>query len=520
MSDEIMTAEGRTDDPEDGAYAALRRELRSIETFASIGALLGWDQETMMPAAAASLRAEQAATVGQLVHDRKTSSEFADLLAAAEEEAAPGGDAETLVNLREIRHDFEKATRIPTSLVREFAEVTTMAQFEWRGARERDDFAAFAPWLEKVIDLNRRKSAALATDDDPDPYDPLLGDFEPGMRAAEIERIFTDLRTRLTPLIAGIAESGRSPDDRIDRIHIPIDRQAAFNRRIAERIGFDFGAGRLDTSTHPFCQGIGPGDTRLTTRYREDGFFDALSSTLHEAGHGIYEQRLPKAERMGEPMGEAASLGIHESQSRLWENLVGRSRAFWTWALPEARAAFSPSLDDIDVDEVYRALNRVEPNLIRVDSDEATYNLHIMLRFDLERGLLSGDLTVRDLPAAWNDRIRADLGLEVPDDRRGCLQDVHWSMGAFGYFPTYTLGNLYAAQLWDALRAHIPDLDNRLAEGDFTDLRAWLTREIHVWGRHFTAPELCERATGRPLSADPFISYLTEKLTPLYQLGG
>jgi carboxypeptidase Taq len=500
------------------AYTALRRELRETETLSSIGALIGWDQETYMPPAGTTLRAEQAALVGQLVHERRTSARFADLLTAAEAEVAPSGDGEAIVNLREIRRDFGNATKIPTSLVREFAEVTTMAQFEWRGARERSDFSAFAPWLEKVVDLNRQKADALKTADTPERYDALLDSFEPGMRTAEIVRVFSDLRGKLTPLIAAIADSGRLPDNRIQRIQIPIEKQARFNQSIAEAIGFSFAAGRLDVSTHPFCQGIGPGDTRLTTRYRDDAFFDALSSTLHEGGHGIYEQRLPKADRMGEPLSEAASLGIHESQSRLWENLVGRSKSFWNWALPEAQDAFAPSLDTVTVDEVYGALNRVEPNLIRVDSDEATYNLHIMLRFDLERALLDGDLRVHDLPAAWNDRIRADLGLEVPDDRMGCLQDVHWSIGALGYFPTYTLGNLYAAQLWEAIQRHIPALDGQLARGDFGELRDWLTREIHIHGRRYTAPELCERATGTPLTAEPFMAYLEGKLKPLYGL--
>jgi carboxypeptidase Taq len=471
-----------------------------------------------MPPAATPLRAEQAALISQLVHDRRTSSRFAELLAAAEEEVAAGGDEEALANLREVRRDFETSTKFPASLVRDFAEVTTMAQFEWRGARERNDFAAFAPWLNRVIELNRRKAEALRTEETPGLYDALLDSYEPGMRTAEIIRIFTDLRGRLIPLISAIADSGRLPDNRIQKIRIPIADQAAFNRRVAERIGFDFQAGRLDTSTHPFCQGVGPGDTRLTTRYREDSFFDALSSTLHESGHGIYEQRLPKSERMGEPLSEAASLGIHESQSRLWENFVGRSRAFWGWALPEAKTVFSPSLNDVTVDEVYGTLNRVEPNLIRVDSDEATYNLHIMLRFDLERALLEGDLAVADLPTAWNDRIRSDLGIEVPDNRMGCLQDVHWSMGAIGYFPTYTLGNLYAAQLWEALASQIPTLDEQLQAGDFEELRGWLTQKIHRWGRRFTAPELCERATGKPLTADPFMAYLEGKLRPLYGL--
>jgi carboxypeptidase Taq len=502
--------------PGPSAYEELRRHLREAEVFASIGALLGWDQETMMPPAATPLRAEQASLLSQLVHERRTSAEFGDLLARAEDELGPDADPAEVANLREIRRSYDNAVKIPTSLVRAFAETTTVAQYEWRAAREKSDFASFAPWLEKVVDLNREKAACLASADSTDPYDALLDDFEPGMKTADIVRIFTDLRGRLTPLIAEIADAPFGPSDRIQRVAIPIERQAAFNRSVAARIGFDFDAGRLDTSTHPFCQGIGHGDTRITTRYREDAFFDALSSTLHEAGHAIYEQNLPKSERMGEPLGEPTSLGIHESQSRMWENLVGRSRAFWTWVLPEAKAALGDALADADVDEVFGAMNVVRPNLIRVDSDEATYNLHIMLRFDLERAMLSGDLAIRDVPAAWNDRIRSDLGCEVPDDRRGCLQDVHWSMGAFGYFPTYTLGNLYAAQLWSAIHAALGDLDDRIARGEFTEIRAWLIREIHRHGRRFSAPDLCERATGAPLSADHFMRYLEGKLRPLY----
>ncbi len=498
------------------AYDDLRRELREAEVFSSVVALLGWDQETMMPPAATPLRAEQAALLSQLIHERRTSARFGDLLARAEDEIGPDADPAEIANLREIRRSYDNAVKIPTSLVRAFAETTTVAQYEWRAARERSDFAAFAPWLEKVVDLNRQKAACLATPDSSDPYDALLDDFEPGMKTADIVRIFTDLRGRLAPLIAEIASSASGPSDRVQRISIPIERQAAFNRGVAARIGFDFEAGRLDTSTHPFCQGVGQGDTRITTRYREDAFFDALSSTLHEAGHGIYEQNLPKSERMGEPLSEPTSLGIHESQSRMWENLVGRSRPFWTWALPEAKSAFGGVLDEVDVDEVFGAMNVVRPNLIRVDSDEATYNLHIMLRFDLERAMLSGDLATRDVPAAWNDRILSDLGCTVPDDRRGCLQDVHWSMGALGYFPTYTLGNLYAAQLWSSIREEIGDLDDLIARGDFGELRSWLIREIHRHGRRYTAPELCEQATGAPLTADHFMRYLEGKLRPLY----
>jgi carboxypeptidase Taq len=500
------------------AYDELRRELREIELFASSAALLSWDQETMMPPNATPLRAEQIAVLSQLVHERRTSASFGDLLARSEADDDVTSDPVAAANLRELRRGYDKAVRIPSSLVREFAETTTHAQQAWKRARQDSDFATFSPWLEKIVDLTRRKSEYLSDADTADLYDPLIDDYEPGTTTADIVVVFDDLRTRLAPLIREIAASGRRPSDRIHRIPIPIERQAAFNRQVAEHIGFDFGAGRLDTSTHPFCQGIGPGDTRLTTRYREEGFFDALSSTLHEAGHGMYEQNLPKAQKLGQPLSDSVSLGIHESQSRLWENLLGRSRAFWQWALPEAQRAFAPALDGIDIDEVYGAMNLVEPNLIRVDSDEATYNLHIMLRFDLERAMISGDLAIQDLPGAWNERIRTDLGIDVPDDRRGCLQDVHWSIGALGYFPTYTLGNLYAAQFWSTIRAQVPDLDDRVSRGDFAPLLDWLVREIHVHGRRFTAPDLCERITGTSLSATHFVDYLEAKLRPLYGL--
>jgi len=500
------------------AYDELRRELRETEVFSTIGALLSWDQETMMPTDGTTLRAEQASLLSQVVHDRRTSPRFGDLLARSEEAARGVADEEMAANLREIRRDYDRSVKLPTALVREITEVTTHAQVAWRGAREKSDFGAFAPWLEKVVSLTRAQANCLATPDTADLYDVLLDEYEPGARTADIVGVFDDLRSRLAPLIRDIAAASRKPSDRILDMKMPIERQKALNRRIAERIGFSFSAGRLDTSTHPFCQGVGPGDTRLTTRYREDALFDALSSTLHECGHGLYEQRLPKAEKLGEPLSEPVSLGIHESQSRLWENIVGRSRSFWQWALPEARREFGEVLDGVEVEEIFGAMNIVRPNLIRVDSDEATYNLHIMLRFDLERAMLSGDLSIADLPTAWNDRVRSDLGLDVPDDRHGCLQDVHWSMGAIGYFPTYSLGNLYAAQFWVAIREQIAGVDAQIAGGDFGGLFGWLVESIHQHGRRYTAPDLCRRVTGKSLTADPFMAYLEGKLRPLYAL--
>jgi carboxypeptidase Taq len=397
------------------------------------------------------------------------------------------------------------------------AETSSRAMHVWREAREKNDFGMFAPWLERTVALNRRLAEALGWPDGGVPYDALLDAYEPGMTTAELTRTFDALRAGLAPLIRGVAERGAHPDTSWQRTPLPVDAQVAFNREMVRRMGFDLDAGRLDVSAHPFCEGVGPGDTRMTTRYAPEQFFSALSGTMHECGHGLYEQNLPKDTRFGQPLAEAASVGIHESQSRMWENLVGRSRPFWEWALPAIRQAFGPTeLDRIDVETAYRGMNVVRPNLIRIESDEATYNLHIMLRFDLERAMLSGDLKPADVPGAWNERVKADLGLDVPDDARGCLQDIHWSMGAFGYFPTYTLGNLYAAQFWGTLREALPGLDDDLRRGEFGGLLAWLKENVHRHGRRFTAPELCERITGRRLSHEPLLAYLREKLAPIY----
>jgi len=490
-----------------------------VATLASASSIVGWDQETYMPPKAAALRGDQIAALSSIVHERRTSPRLGELLAACEADAALTADAATAANLREMRRDYDRATKLPPALVRDFAETSSRAMNAWRDARERSDFAAFSPWLEKVVRLNRERAEALGFSPGGEPYDALLDEFEPGMTTAEIRRTFDALRAGLAPLIQAVAASGAGPDTSWQRVRVPVERQAAFTRDLVARMGFDLGAGRIDVSTHPFCDGIGPGDTRLTNRYAEDAFPSALSGTMHETGHALYEQNLPKEARFGQPLGEAASTGIHESQSRMWENFVGRSRPFWEWALPALRAAFCvPELDALQVEDAYRGVNVVRPTLVRIESDEATYNLHIMLRFDLERALLSGELSVADLPAAWNDRVRADLGLEVPDDRLGVLQDIHWSMGAFGYFPTYTLGNLYAAQLWETIRQALPDLDDGVRRGEFGALLEWLRANVFAHGRRYTAPELCERITGRRLSHEPLLRYLEAKVRPIYGL--
>lgn len=501
------------------AYDELRGLLKERATLSSVVALLGWDQETMMPRKAAPFRAQEISMLGTLAHRKATDPRVGELLAACEADPQLAADPEATANLREIRWDYERALRLPPELVAEIGETGSLAMEAWKEARERSDFSEFLPWLEKQIRLNLRKAECYGTPEGGEPYDALLEDYEPGMTSAELERIFEPLREALVPLIEDLTGSENPPSEAPAKVRLPLDLQQGFNRIVLERLGFDMNAGRLDISTHPFSTGLAPGDTRITTRYREDGFLEALGSTMHEAGHGLYEQGLPKSKLHGQPLGDAASLGIHESQSRLWENQVGRSLAFWKWALPEAKRTFGAPLEPFSAEELYGAVNTVRPNLIRVESDEATYNLHVMLRFDLERAMIRGELAASDLPGAWNERIKKDLGLDVPGDREGCLQDIHWSMGSFGYFPTYSLGNLYAAQLWEATTAALPDLQEQIGRGEFGALLDWLRESVHAHGRRFPASELCLRVTGQPLGHEALMRHLDGKLRPIYSVG-
>jgi carboxypeptidase Taq len=502
------------------AYAQLTARLREVATLGSVGGLLGWDQETYMPPSGASSRAAQASLLARLAHERLTDPRVGELLAACEADPSLNAEGtETAANLRGIRRDYDKATRVPGDLVAELARAGSEAQDVWKHARANSDFRAFAPSLTTMIELSRRKAECLGVPEGGELYDALLDEYEPDARSAEIEAVFGPLRDRLSAFIADVRENGTPPKTDFMSRPIPVGRQHAFGQAVLAAMGFDFGAGRLDVTTHPFCSGLAAGDTRLTTRYAEDNFADALTSTMHEGGHGLYEQGLPKGgEHAGLPLSSSVSLGIHESQSRMWENFVGRSAPFWRWALPLANKHFDGALSDVTVGQVVAAMNTCTPSLIRVESDEPTYNLHVMIRFGLERAMVRGDLSINDLPGAWNDRYRELLGVEVPDDRRGCLQDVHWSFGLIGYFPTYSLGNLYAAQLWETINEAIPDLDAQMARGEFGALLAWLRENIHRHGRRYTASELCERATGKPLSADPLMRHLERRVKPAYGL--
>ena len=498
-------------------YDELIELTKEATLLSASAALLSWDQQTMMPGGGLEYRSRQLAQLASLHHRAVTDPRVGECLAACESDRDLMADPSSppAVNVREIRRQYDRQRKLPTALVRELAQTTSLAQHEWAEARKDSDFARFRPWLEKVVELTRRAAECLEWPPDGEPWDALAEDYEPGCTAAEVEAVFTPLRKRLAPLIADLTESKRKPSDEFNRLELPIDRQEEFVRFVSKQIGFDYDRGRLDRSTHPFCSGTHCHDVRLTTRFHESNVNDALGSTMHESGHGIYEQGLP-SEHIGTPMGMSVSLGIHESQSRLWENQVGRSRAFWTWCSPKLEDFFGSAVASLRPDDVYGAANIVKPDFIRVEADEATYNMHIMVRFQIERALMNGKLAVADVPIAWNEAYKSYLGLDVPDDRRGCLQDIHWSSGSIGYFPTYTLGNLYAAQFFEKACGDIPDLFGQFERGEFGALRAWLKEKIHSHGQRYRAGDLCEHVTGEPVSADPLMRHLQGKLRPLY----
>ncbi|MBC03284.1 MAG: carboxypeptidase M32 [Phycisphaerae bacterium] len=499
------------------AYSQLVALGREAGLLKSMEGLLGWDQETTMPPGGAEYRATQLALLARLAHERLSSDEMGELISAAESSIDIEADTVEAANVRAWRRDHDRAVKLPSSLVEEQAATASAAQHEWAEARKDSDFRRFLPWLEKTVELTRRQAECYGWAEDGEPWDALAEDYEPGCTAAGVAEVFGPLRDRLKSLLDELMGASVRPSGRLDELELPQDQQMAFVRDVAGNLGFDFTRGRLDRSTHPFCGGSHCDDVRMTTRFHSGMIIDALGSTMHEAGHGLYEQGIP-FEHIGTPCGSSVSLGIHESQSRMWENQVGRSRSFWEWCTPRLAGHFGDVVSEIDVEAAYQCANRVAPGFIRVEADEATYNMHIMIRFELERDLMTGNLQPADLPGAWNEKYRDYLGLEVPDDRRGCLQDIHWSMGAIGYFPTYTLGNLYCAQFFDAACEQIPGLVDGFAEGRFSPLLDWLRENIHRHGRRYTAAQLCERVTGRPLSADPLMNYLEGKLRPVHGL--
>lgn len=493
----------------EAAYHELLRLTHERALLSSCGTLLEWDEETYMPAGGAPHRADQHALLARLEHELCTDPRVGDLLAAVEaSELVRDLDGAVAANVRLLRKERDSALRVPASLVEALARATTLAADAWHTARKERRAEAFLPHLERVVALVRAEAECLAGTGDP--YDALLDEWEPGLRGADLDALLQTLRARVAPLLARIAAAPPRADRSLLRRAVPVERQRAFVAELAVRLGFELEHGRIDEAVHPSTVRVGPGDTRLTTRFEEHAPLDGIFATLHEVGHGLYEQGLPP-EHFGAPVGEAPSLGLHESQARLVENALGRSHAFWRFAYPSFQAAAAPAFDDVGLDDFHRAVASVAPGPSRIRADEVTYDLHIILRVELERALVSGTLPVRDLPGAWDEAYARTLGVRPRDDAEGCLQDGHWADGMFGYFPTYTIGNLIAAQLMERARDRLPDLDEGIARGDFAPLAAYLRDEIHRHGARFGPLELVARATGRPLAVDALAGHLERR---------
>ena len=492
------------------AYQKLRARGRELALLGATGGLLGWDQEPLLPPKSHGFRAEQCAQISGIAHRLATAPEVGDWLAACEA-AHPDPAGPQAACLARWRHDYDRATKIPSGLIEENERTSGLARAAWAEARKKSDFPSFSPHLEKLISLSRRMADLWGYSDAP--YDALLEGYEPGWKTREVASLFEKLQPRLVSIAQKAFALPSAPSRKQLSGKYPRPDQEKFLHSLLPIIGFDTAAGRLDTSTHPFCSGLGPQDTRMTTRYDETDFMVSLYGVLHESGHGLYDQGLPENE-LGTPLGQAASLGIHESQSRLWENRVGRSHSFWKAWWPDLVQAF-PGLARHTWEEGWRASNAVERSFIRVEADEVTYDLHILLRFKLETALISGDLKVNDLPGAWNELFQNLLGLQVPHDSKGCLQDIHWSMGGFGYFPTYTLGNLAGSQLWRAAHRDLPDLSTQLDRRDYQPLLQWLRQNVHSHGRRYLAGELIQRATGKRLDPEDHLSILEQKVKDL-----
>jgi carboxypeptidase Taq len=498
------------------AYDELLHHLRQEALLVSCAAVLGWDEETYLPRAGTEHRANQLALLAGLEHDRATAPRVGELLAAVEGSSLVADpDSPPAVNVRETRRAYDRAVRVPRALFAELARVTALAQHTWVEAYQRSDWNHFRPWVERVLALKCEEAAALRPGGAV--YDTLLDEHEPGMTGRQVAALFDALRGPLIELVATLSGARRGSNASLLQCPFALDRQRLFGEAVAAALGFDFRRGRLDTSPHPFFTCLGPDDFRITTRFDERAFGDGLFGILHEVGHALYEQGLDAAQR-GTPMGEAVSVGVHESQARLWENTVGRSRPFWQHFFPRARQVFHHTLHEASPEAFYFAVNQVAPSCNRIRADEVTYNLHILVRFELEQALVTGDLRAADVPAAWNEKYGHYLGVSPANDAEGCLQDGHWGGGLLGYFPTYTLGNLFAAQLYARAAADLGDLDTQFVRGRFDGLLGWLQARVYRHGQRYPAARLIEQATGAPPDPRPLLAALRRKYGELYGL--
>jgi carboxypeptidase Taq len=500
----------------EATLAELKRRLMEISDLNFAGAVLGWDQATYMPPGGAAARGRQSALLSRLAHEKSTDPALGRLLDALEPH---GGelpyDSDDASLIRVARRDFEKAVRVPGDYVERASAHSSASYVAWTKARPADDFAAMRPYLEKTVELSREYAGYFA------PYrrvtDPMIDDYDAGMTTASVQELFAALRRELVPIARTICDQPVADDSGLRGAFAEV-RQLDFNAAVVKRLGYDFERGRIDKTHHPFCTKFSAGDVRITTRVDEADIGQALFSTIHECGHAMYEQGVAAA-LASTPLGSGTSAGVHESQSRLWENVVARGRGFWQHFYPQLRSAFPDPFGKVPMDAFYRAINKVQRSLIRTDADEVTYNLHIMMRFDLELDLLEGRLAVKDLPEAWRARIAADLGIAPDDDRDGCLQDVHWFSGSIGgAFQGYTIGNILSAQFYAAaVKAH-PEIPCEIADGEFARLHKWLVAHIYRHGRKFEPEELVVRATGEPMTIGPYLEYLRGKYGELYQL--
>jgi carboxypeptidase Taq len=490
----------------------LKRRLAEVSDLVKARSLLFWDQRTMMPPEGAAVRAEQLGTLSKLAHDRFTSDEIGALLddLADYEKGLPYESDEASL-IRVARRDYDRERRVPAELRRDLTHAAAAGYPAWVDARARSDYASFLPYLERNVELRRRYAECFDVDE---PYDALLDEYEPGMKTAEVREVFDVLKPELIGLVHAVADHQNGVDNSFLRGSFPADRQRRLSLAVLEALGFEHDSWRLDETQHPFASGMATGDIRITTRFKEHDVSDALFTTMHEFGHGIYERSIdPALERT--PLCRGVSMALHESQSRLWENLVGRSRPFWSFFYPTFQSIF-PEFAEVEEGAFYRAVNKVEPAHIRVEADEVTYSLHIILRFELEQELLSGELDLRELPAAWNSRMQEYLGVTVTDDAQGVLQDTHWSGASLGYFPTYALGNVISLQIWEQALAAMPDLADQLGRGEFGELREWLRDQLYRYGRKLEPKELIERMTGGGLDPAPYLRYLKQKVGEVY----
>lgn len=498
------------------ALEQLQGHLAEVKALGEAAAVLGWDQQTYMPPGGAGARAAQLTALAGVIHEKATGDETARLLDAAERAGAGlDPDSDDAAFLRMARRDFDQATKVPTALVAETARVTALAFEQWAQARAESDWGRFAPWLEQILDLTRQTADHLGHGGER--YDALLDQYEPGMTTADARAMFEAVKPDLVALVKAVAALGPDAvDDAVLRRDFDEEKQRQFGERVVKALGYDWSRGRQDRALHPFCTSFGRDDVRITTRFDPNFLPTALFGSIHETGHALYEQGV--AERYaGNILADGASLGFHESQSRLWENLVGRSRPFWRRFYPDLQAAFPETLGGVDGEAFYRAVNKVEPSLIRVEADEVTYNLHILLRFEMEQALLSGALSVGEAPAAWNAKMQEYFGLTPPDDARGILQDVHWSGGAIGYFPTYSVGNLLSVQLYNKANADLGgQIEAQIEAGDFAPLLGWLRENVHQYGRKYLPKDLVQRIVGGPLDPAPYLKYLKTKFGAAY----